>query len=50
MEQIKRRIDSLYKEDTDLPLLYRRRLPLWTRVRRFVNDSIGKLRPARRRS
>jgi hypothetical protein len=38
MRAIQRRVDSPYEEDTDLPILYRKKLPLITRIRRWAKD------------
>lgn len=48
MKYLKRKIDEPYDEDTDLTVLFRRKLSFSIRIRRKINELIGKLTRKRR--
>ena len=35
---IQRKVDEPYLEETDLPILYRKKLPKWIRFRRWLGN------------
>jgi len=38
MQSIQRRVDDVYDEDSELPILYRKKLPWHIRFRRWLHD------------